>query len=296
MRAEKPADLPYESHYADVLGARMHYVAHGEGDPILFLHGQPTWSYLWRHVLPALEGKGRLIAVDLIGYGLSDRPPIDYEIGDHIRYIDAFIEALDLDRLIIVGHDWGSFFGFYYAHRHPERIKGLAFMEALLFPIPSYDFFDPDTRAFFENLRSSQATAEYMMVEQNLFIEGALPGMTQRTLGQHELDAYRAPWADPADRKILCKFPQNLCIGGEPRAIYDMQLAYMEWLQRADLPKLLIHGDPGLLISPDSAVWYRDRLPRTEAVNVGGGLHYIQEDQPQAIGAAIGAWMSGNAL
>ncbi len=169
-------------------------------------------------------------------------------------------------------------------------------MEALLFPIPGYDSLDPDTREFFQNLRSSQEMAEYMMVEQNLFIEGALPGMTQRTLEQHELDAYRAPWSDPSDRKILCKFPQNLCIGGEPPAIYDMQMAYMDWLQRTEVPKLLIHGDPGLLMSPESAAWYRDRLPRTETANIGGGLHYLQEDQPRAIGAAIADWMERHAL
>lgn len=112
MSEYKPGDFPYASHYANVLGSRMHYVEHGDGDPVLFLHGQPTWSYLWRQVLPELEGKGRLIAVDLIGYGLSDRPDISYEIEDHIRYLDAFIESLGLERLTIVRHDWGSFFGF----------------------------------------------------------------------------------------------------------------------------------------------------------------------------------------
>jgi len=296
MSVQKPSDFPYESHYAEVLGARMHYVAHGDGDPVLFLHGQPTWSYLWRRVLPELEGKGRLIAVDLIGYGLSERPDINYEISDHIRYLDGFIEKLELDRLTVVGHDWGSFFGFHYARRHPDRIKGLAFMEALLFPIPGYDAFDPETRQFFETLRSSQETAEHMMVEQNLFIEGVLPAMTRRTLEQSEHDAYRAPWADPAARRILCKFPQNLCIGGEPADIHDMQTAYMDWLQQTPLPKLLVHADPGLIIPPDTAAWYRDQLPNTETVNVGPGLHYIQEDRPREIGRAIAGWMQRQEL
>lgn len=296
MSAHKPSDFPYESHYAEVLGSKMHYVEHGTGDPILFLHGQPTWSYLWRHVLPELEGKGRLIAVDLIGYGLSGRPAIDYEMTDHIRYLEAFIEELGLDRLIIVGHDWGSFFGFHYACQHPERIKGLAFMEALLFPVPGYEAFDDQTREFFQTLRASQANAERMMVDENQFIEGVLPALTQRTLEQHEQDAYRAPWSDPADRKILCKFPQKLCIGGEPAEIHDMQMAYMEWLQRTELPKLLVHAEPGVMIPPDTAAEYREQLPNTEAVNVGSGLHYIQEDRPREIGAAIADWMGRHGL
>ena len=296
MAMSKPADFPYESRYAEVLGSRMHYVEHGSGDPVLFLHGQPTWSYLWRHVLPELEGRGRLIAVDLIGYGLSDRPDIDYEIADHIRYLDAFIEALGLDRVTLVGHDWGSFFAFDHARRHPERVKGLAFMEALLHPIPGYEAFDPQTRDFFQTLRASQANAERMMVDENQFIEGILPGLTQRPLEQHEHDAYRAPWADPAARRILCKFPQNLCIGGEPAAIHALQTAYMDWLQQTPLPKLLVYADPGVLIPPDTAAWYRDQLPNTEIAHVGPGLHYIQEDHPREIGAAIAGWMDRNGL
>lgn len=296
MSAIKPNDFPYESRYADVLTSRMHYVEHGSGDPVLLLHGQPTWSYLWRHVLPEIEGKGRLIAVDLIGYGLSERPDIDYDIGDHARYLDAFIESLGLERLTLVGHDWGSFLAFDYARRHPERVKALAFMEALLFPIPGYEAFDPETRQFFETLRASQANAEHMMVDQNLFIEGILPAMTQRTLDAHEQDAYRAPWADPADRRILCKFPQRLCIGGEPVDIHDMQTAYMDWLQQTTVPKLLVHADPGLLIPPDTAAWYRDRLPNTETADVGPGLHYIQEDRPTQIGRAIAEWMDRHGL
>ncbi len=296
MAASKPADFPHASHYADVLGSRMHYVERGSGDPVLFLHGQPTWSYLWRHVLPELEGRGRLIALDLIGYGLSDRPDIDYEIDDHIRYLDAFIEALGLDRLTLVGHDWGSFLAFDHARRHPGRIKGLAFMEALLHPVPGYEAFDPDTRDFFRTLRASQANAERMMVDENQFIEGILPALTRRPLEQHEHDAYRAPWSDPAARPILCKFPQNLCIGGEPAAIHARQTAYMDWLQQTPLPKLLVYADPGVLIPPDTAAWYRDQLPNTGIAHAGPGLHYIQEDHPRAIGAAIAGWMDRNGL
>ncbi len=148
MSFAKPADFAYPSQFVEVLGAKMHYVEHGAGDPILFLHGQPTWSYLWRNVMPELDGRGRMIAVDLMANGMSEKPDIAYEMADHVRYLDAFIETLELDNITLVIHDWGSFFGFYYAHRYPDKVKAIAFMEAILFPVPSYDAFEPQMREF----------------------------------------------------------------------------------------------------------------------------------------------------
>jgi haloalkane dehalogenase len=296
MSATDTPDLPYPSQHAEVLGARMHYMTHGAGDTVLFLHGQPTWSYLWRNVMPRLEGCGRLIAVDLIGYGLSDKPDLDYGIEDHIRYLDAFIDTLGPDPITLVTHGWGSFLGFHYAHRFPDRIKGLAFMEALLDPVPGYDAFDPATRGFFQTLRASQENAERMMVEDNQFVEGILPAMIRRELSAAEMDAYRMPWADKATRHILCRFPQLLCIGGEPAHVHAMQTAYMTWLEQSDLPKLLLQAEPGLLVPRAAAEGYRARLPNLEVAGIGAGLHYVQEDQPQAIGDAIAAWMQRHAL
>ncbi len=189
MLTEKPEDFTYSSHYAEINGAKMHYVEHGTGDPILFLHGQPTWSYLWRNVMPEVEGRGRLIALDLIGYGMSDKPDIAYEMSDHIDYVEKFIAALGLKNITLVIHDWGSFFGFHYATRNPDNVKGIAFMEAILLPVPSYDAFDPQMREFFSSLRSSQETAEHMMVDQNLFIEAVLPAAINRTLTEAEHNA-----------------------------------------------------------------------------------------------------------
>ncbi|MDP6993656.1 MAG: haloalkane dehalogenase [Woeseiaceae bacterium] len=291
MTFEKPADFNYPSHYAEVFGSKMHYVETGEGDPILFLHGQPTWSYLWRNVMPEVEAQGRLIALDLIGYGLSDKPDIAYEMTDHIKYVEQFIEQMGLTNITLVIHDWGSFFGFYYAMRNADNVRGIAFMEAILFPVPSYDAFDDQTREFFQALRSSQETAENMMVDQNLFIEGVLPALIEREMSEDEHNAYRAPWADPASRKILCKFPQNLCIGGEPKSINDMQQAYMKWLQDSDTPKLLLWTEPGVLIGKPVAEWCGENLPNCDVVNVGTGLHYIQEDRPREIGQAVAGWM-----
>lgn len=296
MAITKPADFTYPSHYAEVLGSKMHYVESGSGDPVLFLHGQPTWSYLWRNVMPQLEGRGRLIAADLIGYGMSDKPAIDYEMTDHIRYLDGFIAALNLKNITLVVHDWGSFFGFHYAMRNPGNVKGIAFMEAILLPVPGYDALDEDLRNFFQALRSSQDTAEQMMVEQNLCIEGILPALINRMLSQAEHDAYRAPWANAEDRKILCKFPQNLCIGGEPKAINDMQMAYVEKLRQSNLPKLLCYAEPGLLIGQAMVDWCEQSLPAIETVKVGQGTHYIQEDCSAAIGHATAEWMGRHGL
>lgn len=287
-------DFPYTSHYVDVKGSKMHFAASGSGDPILFLHGQPTWSYLWRDIMPELEGKGQLIALDLIGYGKSDKPDIAYEMTDHIDYIEAFIEKLGLKNITFVIHDWGSYFGFHYAMQHPENVKGIAFMEALLQPIPGYDAFDPDTKEFFSNLRSSQEAAEEMMVNQHMFVEGVLPAMIMRDLSEDEQNAYREPWVNKEDRKILCKFPQNLVIGGEPKGNYDRQMDYLAKLQESDIPKLMIEVTPGVVIPEEVATWAKESLPNLTSVHVGEGLHFIQEDHPQAIGKAVADWMDAN--
>jgi len=290
------ADFPYQSHYVDINGSKMHFAAGGSGDPILFLHGQPTWSYLWRNIMPELEKKGQVIALDLIGYGKSDKPDIGYEMTDHIAYVEGFIEKLGLKNITLVIHDWGSFFGFHYAMNNPDNVKGIAFMESMLLPIPSYDAFDPDTKQFFVSLRSSQEAAEEMMIEKHMFVEGVLPALIKRKLTDDEHNAYREPWINPADRKILTKFPQNLVIGGEPKPIHDMQMAYMGKIQNSEMPKLMIEVTPGLLIQEELATWAKDNIPNLTAVHVGEGLHYVQEDEPRAIGKAISEWMSANNL
>lgn len=287
-------DFPYPSHYIDIKGSKMHFVEKGVGDPILFLHGQPTWSYLWRNVMPELEGNGRLIALDLIGYGKSDKPDIGYEMTDHIEYIQAFIEKMGLKNITLVIHDWGSYFGAHYAMSHPENVKGIAFMEALLLPISSYDAFEPHIKEFFVTLRSSQKAALEMMVDKNLFIESVLPALIDRKLTEDEWDAYREPFKKPEDRKILCKFPQNLVIGGQPRANYDRQMTYLKKLQESKLPKLLIATSQALLITAEVVKWAQSNLPNLKVVHIGDGLHYIQEDNPHEIGKAISEWMIEN--
>src|SRR5262245_55243955 len=194
------AAFPFERHYINVHGSRIAYVDEGRGDPILFLHGNPTSSYLWRNIIPHVTGVGRCIAPDLIGMGASDKPDIDYRFVDHARYVEGFIDALGLDHVTLVVHDWGSALGFDWAMRHPSRVRAIAFMEAILTPVPSWDQFSPTGRELFQKLRTP-GVGEEMVLEHNLFVEQILPAAVVRGLTPAEMAHYRAPFADRAARK-----------------------------------------------------------------------------------------------
>lgn len=282
-------EFPYESRWVDVHGSRMHYVEVGSGDPILFLHGQPTSSYLWRNILPYLAPLGRAIAPDLIGFGKSDKPKLDYRFVDHARYVDGFIEALGLDRVTLVVHDWGSGLGFHWARRHPDKVAGLAFFEAILMPIPSWEDFNPDMREIFQAFRSPE-TGRSLIIDQNMFIEKILPGAVARELTEEEMDVYREPFRDPASREPVYRWPNELPIAGEPADVTEIVTAYNAWLQETDVPKLFLHADPGVLGTPPVAEWCRASLKNIDVVHVGKGIHYLQEDNPHGIGEAVAEW------
>ena len=282
-------DFPYDSHFVEVEGSKMHYVEVGSGEPILFLHGQPTSSYLWRNVLPHLAPLGRAIAPDLIGFGRSDKPDIEYRFVDHARYIDGFIEALGLDRLTFVIHDWGSGLGFHWARRHPERVRGLAFFEAILAPIPSWDDFPAELRDLFRGFRSLE-TGRSLLIDQNVFIEKVLPGAVVRGLTEVEMERYREPFTDPASREPVYRWPNELPIGGEPADVTEIVGAYNAWLQETDVPKLLLHAEPGAITRAPLVEWCKENLPELEVVHVGAGIHYLQEDNPDGIGKAVADW------
>lgn len=284
-----PTDFPYDSHFVEVEGSKMHYVEVGSGDPILFLHGQPTSSYLWRNILPHLAPLGRAIAPDLIGFGRSDKPDIEYRFVDHARYIDGFIEALRLDRLTLVVHDWGSGLGFHWACRHPERVRGLAFFEAILAPIPSWDDFPAELRDLFRGFRSPE-TGRSLLIDQNVFIEKVLPGAVARGLTEVEMERYREPFKDPASREPVYRWPNELPIGGEPADVTEIVGAYNAWLQETDVPKLLLHAEPGAITRAPLVEWCKENLSELEVVHVGAGIHYLQEDNPDGIGKAVADW------
>jgi haloalkane dehalogenase len=282
---EISADFPFESRYIEVLGSRMHYVEEGEGEPVLFLHGNPTSSYLWRNIIPHLSGRYRAIAVDLIGMGKSDKPDIAYTYQDHARYVMAFIEAMDLRDLTLVIHDWGSVLGFDYAMNHEDNVVGIAFMEAIIpprFPSP-----EPIGGAL-GRFRSPEG--EELILQQNLFVEQILPGSVARGLTEEELDFYRSPFPTPESRRPTLQWPRELPAAGEPARNVAVVTAIGEWMRETDIPMLHLWARPGALNPEPVAEELVRRVKNIQSTFVGEGRHYVQEDQPEMIGRAIADW------
>lgn len=288
---EISAAFPYESRFVDVLGSRMHYVDEGSGEPFLLLHGQPTSSYLWRNVIPHLTGSGRCVAPDLIGFGKSDKPDIEYRFFDHAEYLFGFVEALGLDNITLVIHDWGAGLGLYYARQNPSKIKAIAMMEPVLASIPTWEDFPADLTETFRGFRTPEVGWD-MLVNQNIFIEGVLPAATVRDFSDAEMNAYRAPFLNPAHRKPLWRWPNELPIAGEPADTAEAVDANFAWLQGTEIPKLLFHATPGAIIPPDR-LGMVSALPNLTTVDLGPGIHYLQEDHPKEIGEGIADWYKG---
>jgi len=279
------ADFPFESRYVQVLGSRMHYVDEGEGQPILFLHGNPTSSYLWRNVIPFVTDGYRAIAVDLIGMGKSDKPDLEYTYQDHKRYLDAFIEALDLRDITFVIHDWGSVLGFDYAVEHGDNVVGIAFMESII--PPSF----PQSAPIGGPLgRYRSAEGEELILEQNQFVEQILPGSVIRGLTDEEMDYYRAPYPTPASRLPTLQWPRELPTGGEPARNVDVVNRIGGWMQGTDIPMLFMWARPGALNNESFADAMEERVKNIQIAFIGAGRHFIQEDQPENIGRTLADW------
>ena len=275
-----------------VLGKKMAYVELGKGDPIVFQHGNPTSSYLWRNIMPRLESLGRCIALDLIGMGDSEKltpsGPDRYTFAEHRRYFDAALEALGVTKNVtLVIHDWGSALGFDWANRHRDAVRGICYMEAIVRPVTWTDW--PEAaRAVFQGFRSP--AGETMVLEQNVFIERVLPGSILRKLTQEEMAVYRRPFAEPGEaRRPTLSWPRQIPIEGEPADVVAIANAYAEWLAASPLPKLFINADPGaILIGPQREMCRR--WPNQREVTVRGS-HFIQEDSPDEVGLAIAEWL-----
>lgn len=285
------ADFPYTSHYAEVHGSQIHYVEKGSGDPILFLHGNPTSSYLWRNIMPYLHAHGRCIAMDLIGMGKSDKPDLDYSFFDHVKYVEGFIEELGLKNITLVIHDWGSALGFHYAMRNETNIKALAFMEAIMMPVPSWDVFPQDFKQTFQAFRTPEVGWD-MIVNNHMFVEQILPGAVVRSLTEAEMDYYRSPYTDPPTRKPLWRWPNEIPIAGEPANVVAAVEEYNRKLQQSSLPKLLFCATPGALVPAPVVEWCQQNLPNLKVVDIGPGIHFIQEDNPHLIGTELANWYS----
>ena len=252
------AEFPYQSNFIEVLGSKIHYVDEGSGEPILFLHGNPTWSYQWRNVIPHVAPFARCVAMDLIGMGRSDKPDIEYRFLDHVRYVDGFIEKLGLRNITFLFHDWGSALGLYYAMRHEDNIKALSFYEAILKPRESWDEFAASGRDLFKAFRTPDVGWD-MIVNQNLFIERRLREGIVRELTEEEMDYYREPFREPASRKPVWRWPNELPIAGEPPDVVEIVETYGTWLQGSELPKLLLYGTPGSIIQAPMVEWCKHR-------------------------------------
>lgn len=277
--------------HVEVEGLRMAYREVGEGSPIVFLHGNPTSSYLWRDVIPACEGLGRCLAPDLIGHGqsdeLADPGPDRYTFVEHRRYLDAWFEAVGAtDDVTLVVHDWGSALGFDWAARHPDRVRGIAYMEAIVMPV-TWDDWPSAAREAFQAFRSP--AGEEMVLEQNLFVELVLPGAVQRELSEEEMAAYREPFAEPGEgRRPTLTWPRQIPIDGEPADVTEIVERYGAWLAGSDVPKLLVVAEPGAILRGRQLELARSWPNQTE-VTVPG-IHFVQEDSGPAIGTAIADW------
>jgi len=277
-----------DSRNVGVLGSSMHYFEQGAGEPIVFLHGNPTSSYLWRNVVPRLSGQGRCLAVDLIGFGGSGKPNIDYRFADHARYLDAWFDALNLAKVTLVLHDWGTTLGFNWARQHPERVAGMAFMEPLLREM-TWEDLPESARALFQAFRTP-GTGEKLIMEDNVFIEQLLPSMIMRKLSNEEMNAYREPFPRPIDRKPVWRWPNELPINGHPANVVQVIKENAAYLSSSPAPKLLLTFAPGVIMRPEIAEWCRTTFRNLEIRAVGKGLHFVQEDAPEAIGDAVSEW------
>jgi haloalkane dehalogenase len=267
-----------------VLDTTMSYVDAGNGDPIVFLHGNPTSSYLWRNIIPHAAGLGRCLAPDLVGMGDSAcAPDGSYRFRDHARYLDAWFKALELrDSVILVVHDWGSALGFDWARRHPHRVRAIAYMEALVQPRRWEDF--PAGRdRIFRALRSEDG--ERLIREENFFVETVLPKSVLRALQPAEMDAYRRPFIEPAARTPTLAWARELPIDGTPPDVVAVVEGYAEWLAASPVPKLFVNADPGALLTGRAREFCRT-WPNQREVTVPG-IHYVQEDSPHQIGKAL---------
>lgn len=281
---------PYPRHRVPVLDSDMAYVDTGTGDPIVFLHGNPTSSYLWRNVIPHVEPLGRCLAPDLIGMGESGKAANgSYRFVDHTRYLDAWFDVLGLrTHVTLVTHDWGSALGFYWAYRHPERVKALVYMEAIVKPF-TWEEWPEAARGIFKTFRSP--AGEEVVLQKNVFVERVLPASVLRQLTEEEMAAYRRPYVHPGEsRRPTLTWPRQIPIDGDPPDVTAIVEDYGKWLATSPVPKLFVNADPGVILVGTQREFCRT-WPNQQEVTVTG-LHFIQEDSPAEIGRAIAAFLA----
>lgn len=291
------AAFPWEKRTAAVFGSGMTYVDEGSGPIVLFLHGNPTSSYLWRNIFPYLLPDHRVIVPDLIGMGDSQKPDLDYTFLDHARYLEAFIEQLKLRDVVLVVHDWGSALGMRYARLNSQNVRAFCFMEAIippLLPAAAFDDLGEKTGKLFRDIRTP-GKGEKMVLDQNFFVEVMFAKLgVVRPMKEDEMDAYRSPFPTPSSRKPTLVWPRQIPIGGQPHEVVAEIEKNADWLFSSPIPKLLFHVEPGALIPPEAVHELRKKVPYLVTVNLGRGAHFLQEDHPHEIGRVISSWMENS--
>jgi haloalkane dehalogenase len=291
-------EQPLKKKTVDVLGSKMAYHERGEGAPVLLLHGNPTSSYLWRDVLPELEGRGRLIALDLIGMGdsakLQNPGPDTYRFATHRKYLAGFIDAVigPTQSITLVVHDWGSALGFDWANHHRDRVRGIAYMEGIPRPFAGWEEWSKAATPIFQGFRSEKG--EEMIFDRNVFVERVLPGSVLRKLTDAEMAEYRKPFLNREDRWPTLTWPRQIPIGGEPADVVQIAADYSKWMAENELPKLFVNAEPGAILIGAVRDFCRSWKNQTE-VTVPGS-HFIQEDSGPAIGRAVAAWMKAHSI
>jgi haloalkane dehalogenase len=286
-----PSEDPFPRERVPVLGTEMAYVDVGEGDPIVFLHGNPTSSYLWRNVVPHVQHLGRCIAPDLVGMGESGKLPDPgrgtYSFATHARHLAAFLEAVGVQRRVtLVLHDWGSALGFDWARHHPEQVRGLAFTEAIVTPMTWADW-PADARRIFRRMRGDDG--EQLVLEENAFVERILPASTLRGLTPQAHERYRAPFRTPQDRWPTLEWPRQIPLENVPPLVRDVVAQYGVWLRGSAVPKLFLDAEPGSILVGRQRALVR-KWPSVTEVTVPGA-HFVPEDSPHAIGRALADWI-----
>lgn len=284
---------PFAGKKLQVNGQLLHYVEQGTGQPVVFLHGNPTWSYTWRNIIPALSDSARCIAVDLIGMGRSDKPEIGYTFAEHVDYITRFIGQLGLRDVVLVGHDWGVAIGLQYAFQHPENVRGICMIEPqALAPCEDWgDFSPPEAVELFQTLRDPEQGWPFMR-DNSVFIEGMTRSVTSRPITVEEQDYYREPFINPDNRKPMWVFPNQIPVGGEPREVVQAVDARNEWFTRSAMPKLLLYATPGCNVREPQIDWCSSHLANLTTAYVGEGYHYLTEENPRGIGTELRRWLA----
>ena len=281
--------FPFLSQYAEIYQAKLHYIEVGKGDPILFLHGIPTSSYLWRNVIPHLSTLGRCVALDLPGFGQSDKPNIEYTILDYIKYVEKFIETLNLKNITFIMHGFGSVICFDYEMRHEKNCKGLVFYEAFLRPFSDQDVSLP----FQEQLLALQENEYDIVMHGDLFVDKIIPQTVMRALSTEEMNHYREPFKQKGTGKPIFQYFKELIKVDHASELNKVIENYSNKLAKSSLPKLMLYSVPGFITTIATVMWAKEHLSQLEIVEIGEELHLAQESYPERIGEVISIWLQG---